>query len=261
MPKMTMHVESPKTICVVGVDCATLPSKTGLALATFENGTVLLEGCRIADREIPVANQIYNWIKGVSRVLLALDSPLGWPAELGENLARHHAGQPLRAAADALFRRKTDEVVRRTLSKAPLEVGADRIARTAVAALLLVENLSDLVGVNIPLAWKPWSGNGVRAIEVYPAGTLRSYERTIETKGADAAERKAQLLKTLESAGRVRLAPGLTKSLANEHVLDSVMCTIAAADFLQGRVIQPATTRERELARKEGWIYVKDPNL
>lgn len=37
-----------------------------------------------------------QWIEGSHRVLLALDAPLGWPAEMGRELARHLSG---RAAA------------------------------------------------------------------------------------------------------------------------------------------------------------------
>lgn len=193
--------ERPQSMCIIGVDCATLPSKTGLALAAFEEGTVLLRDCRVADRKIPVANQIHAWINGSLRVLLALDSPLGWPAALGESLARHRAGAPIRPAPDALFRRRTDGVIRQNLSKAPLEVGADRIARTAVTALSLLENLGRLIGTRIPLAWQPWAGNGVRAIEVYPAGTLRSYEGTsTAARGADATARKKALLRRLGNA-------------------------------------------------------------
>ena len=234
--------ERPRAMFIVSVDCATLPTKTGLALATYENGTLTVRECRIAGRRIPMANQIHAWIKAVSRAPIALDSPLGWPVALAENLARHHAGAPSQGTAGSRRRPNCPH-------------------RTAVAALSLLENLSRLIGTKVPLAWQPWRGNGVRAIEVYPAGTLRSSERTAKTAtGGETTERKRDLLRTLEAGGRIRFTRGLTKALANEHVLDSVICTVAAVDLLERRVIQPTTAAEKARSRKEGWIYVRDPS-
>lgn len=55
-----------------------------------------------------------------------------------------------------------------------LDVGADRIARTATAALSLLAQIRVLTKQAIPLAWSPEIAKH-SAIEVYPAGTLTAY--------------------------------------------------------------------------------------
>jgi hypothetical protein len=61
----------------------------------------------------------------------AIDAPLGWPKPLAETLIDHRAGMPIETPANAMFRRTTDLFIQRKLKKTPLDVGADRIARTA----------------------------------------------------------------------------------------------------------------------------------
>ncbi len=245
---------------IVGIDCATLPKKTGLALATFSKGRLLIDECRIAYVRSPVSAQIYSWVQDVGPALLAVDSPLGWPSALGKTLSTHLAGRSISQDSDQLFRRYTDQVVRKLLGKAPLEVGADRIARTAVVALSLLAGLSELVGKEIPLASRAVPGSGIRAIETYPAGTLRAYERMGKVRATGNVDaRKRALLKVLERDGRIRFSPGSRKTLANEHVLDSVLCVVAAMDFVEGHVISPGSGMESRLARKEGWIWIRDP--
>ena len=40
---------------------------------------------------------------------------------------------------------------------------------------------------------------------------------------------------------------------SSDHLLDAVLCCVAAHDFANGRVIEP---EQRDLARQEGWIWV-----
>jgi len=248
-------------VTIVGVDCATVPSKVGLALAVYEKASLTIQQARVADSGVPVAEQIYSWLRGKSTVLLALDSPLGWPHALGDTLRSHCAGQSIKTNAAALFRRHTDEVVRTKLAKAPLEVGADRIARTAVSTLALLENIGRLAGKSIALAWAPWFGRGIRAIEVYPTGTLRSYERSDFAPTKDTVtSRKKRLLTHMEGSGRVRFGHVVRSRLQNDHILDAAVCAVAAMDFLEGLAIQPAGKLGRELSRKEGRIWVRDPS-
>ncbi len=86
---------------------------------------------------------------------LALDAPLGWPAVLGETLGPHIAGESLDGTPNELFRRQTDHFIKAVIGRQPLDVGADRIARTAHAALGLLEQLRQLTGQPVPLAWTP----------------------------------------------------------------------------------------------------------
>jgi hypothetical protein len=189
-----------------------------------------------------------------------LDSPLGWPSALGRNLAGHEAGRPISDDSDTLFRRLTDKAIREKLGKTPLEVGADRIARTARAALSLIGGLEELLGRNIPLAWSPEIAGSVQAIEVYPAGTLRAYELLgyVEMAGV-AGDKKVLLLESLGRSGHLVFDGDSKKSISNEHALDSVLCSVAGADFLEGRSLFPPHGQEH-VARKEGWIWVRDPD-
>jgi hypothetical protein len=58
--------------------------------------------------------------------------------KLAETLIIHRAGMSLETPADPMFRRTTDVFIQRTLKKTPLDVGADRIARTAYATLAIL---------------------------------------------------------------------------------------------------------------------------
>ena len=245
---------------IIGIDCATLVSKTGLAFAEYVDGRLEVRACMIADSRIPVAEQVVRWLKPTTSALLALDSPLGWPCSLGTTLADHKAGAAIYSKSNELFRRRTDEVVKAKLGKSPLEVGADRIARTAITALSLLADVGVMIGKKIPLAWDARLDAGIRAIEVYPAGTLRAYQQMgFVSKSGNVDQDKRSLVAKMRKNGRLRFDKGNAKSIDNEHVLDSMLCALAATDFIEKRAIFPGTDKERELARKEGWIWVRDP--
>ena len=240
---------------VIGIDCAVEPKKTGLALAVVEGSrTQLLKVVTGKDKK-PVAI-VYDWIRNSQQVLLALDAPLGWPATLGGELVRHRSGEPLEASADRLFRRETDRFVRQLTGKRPLDVGADRIARTAHAALNLISELRSLTDCSIPLVWEPTLSERIQAIEVYPAGTLAAsgLPDSGYKKSKDLPARK-EILTGLQD--RVDTS-GISemKLLGNADILDAVVCVLAAADFLKGKSIPPI---DHELAEKEGWIWVRTP--
>jgi len=229
---------TPTTI--IGVDCAAQPGNTGLAQVIQDGERLVVLEARCATIEASAASIVAAWVQDSHRVLLALDAPLGWPSELGRELARHKAGEPLTPAAHALFRRLTDDVIYERLAKRPLEVAADRIARAAHAALKFLGDLRALVGSKIPLIWSPnWRGRfGV--IEVYPAAT----------RIALGAPRGSGSLEGLES--RIRFQNGAAPT--SEHARDAVVCAISAAEFLSGRMIAP-TRGQRAQAEHEGWIW------
>jgi predicted nuclease with RNAse H fold len=176
--------------------------------------------------------------------LLALDAPLGWPQELGATLEGHRAGAWIEPEADDLFSRATDRDVKRRLGKRPLEVGADRIARTARRALELLNNLRQEAQLPISLAWEPGSLDGVQAIEVYPAATLLARQVQKQKKW----KRFSDLGEDVSALDHVEVP-------TQSDVRDAVVCAVAGADFLMDRVIRP---RNMELAKKEGWIWVRE---
>ena len=262
---------SDSAVTVVGIDCAAAAERTGFAVAQLAGELLTVEECWVGskgDTAEAQASRLVTALRGARSALLALDSPLGWPAALGPHLAVHHAGRPIQAEADTLFRRLTDKVVRERIGKNPLEVAADRIARAARSALLLIGALEEQLQASIELAWSPAKWKGVKAIEAYPAGTLRSYlvaqgQDRAESSGAGARQRgratpfvdKEGLLRMLAGRGALRL--NVRGALA-DHRLDAVMCAVAARDFLLGDSIPPSEAQV-EAARKEGWIWVRDP--
>jgi predicted RNase H-like nuclease len=228
---------------IIGVDCAVQARNTGLARAIPESGKLtFLETC-CASRQASAASIVFDWVRDSKRVLLALDAPLGWPIQLGVALARHQAGEALPSAAHKLFRRMTDDLVCERLGRRPLDVGADRIARTAHAALWFLKELRQSLGSNVPLVWSPrWRGRfGV--IEVYPAAT----------RLALGLPRGRGSLVGLESRLSFRgTAPN------SEHARDAVVCSVAGLEFLSGRTVAPRRTQMRQ-ARQEGWIWAGGP--
>jgi predicted RNase H-like nuclease len=242
---------------VIGIDCATDPRKVGLAKGTVSGSRLSLEAVTSGGRTRPVAKIVAEWASGSQRTLLALDAPLGWPRSMGRHLAEHRAGQFVPASANNMFRRTTDRVVKTRIGRQPLDVGADRIARTAHAALELIHELRELLSQPIPLTLSASFREPLAAIEVYPAGTLTAYgfrasrykERTQET------ERK-EIVRSL--SGQMKIRAGESQVLArNADVLAATVCLLAARDFLVGKVIPP---EDPELAELEGWIWVKDPD-
>lgn len=238
---------------IIGIDCATLTAKVGLALATQTAQGLVLKQARVAGAEEEMLEQLAVWMSGRPRVLIALDAPLGWPEPLGRLLAAHLAGEPLGEQPNRLFRRETDRYIKQRLGKLPLDVGADRIARTAHAALALLAALRQRSGEPIPLVWSAAYTERVGAIEVYPAGTLsaagvRSSGYKEPGKVAQREEIIAWLATQLEGATGQRLLA------ENADVLDAAICLVAGRDFLQGRAMAPPSLAQ---AKKEGWIWVR----
>jgi predicted nuclease with RNAse H fold len=227
-------------IALLGIDCATQPEKVGLALAEQNGAGVRILRCAKASKSAQPATIAAEWLAGCDGVLIALDAPLGWPRSLGQCLSTHKAGLPTGVDSNHMFSRNTDMDIFRRLGKRPLEVGADRIARTAVSALKMLQDIREKTGRDIPLAWAPAEGFSWRAIEVYPAAT----------RIAHGAPDNGGSLAGLESLiDRTVLTE--TQTLSNDMV-DAMVCTLAAADFLRGNSIAP---NELDVARTEGWIW------
>ena len=225
---------------LLGIDCATNPKKAGLALGEAIGGVLRILRCTTGSKRMSPAMIAFEWLKEYEDVLIALDAPLGWPKPLGLSLSEHKAGMPIKVDPDKLFSRATDKAIRERLGKKPLEVGANLIARTAVAALALLDELRRSAGRQIPLAWAPVEGERWQAIEVYPSATRRSH-------GAPDIGGSLKGLEKLIDYSSVSSILEKSKDAA-----DAVVCVLAAADFLTGRAIAP---RDRELAFLEGWIW------
>lgn len=244
-------------VTVIGIDCATAAQRIGLARGTWERGDLLLEAATTGAAQDPV-DVVASWVEAAPhRALLCLDAPLGWPRPLGSSLVEHRAGAPLRPPSDALFHRYTDACCYRRLGQFPMEVGADRIARTARAALALLQEVRRRTGWPIPLAWNPDHLLRAQAIETYPAATLkarglpnRGYKR-----GAQGRPARQRLLQALADEWRLALDP--EDLLANADAFDAALCVLTGGDFLAGRCCPPPPDAI-ETVRQEGWIWTLD---
>ncbi|MEM6993410.1 MAG: DUF429 domain-containing protein [Myxococcota bacterium] len=244
-----------QAITIIGIDAATQPKKLGLARGRFDGGEAAVHEVTLGSELESVVETLVSWVCGPT--LLAIDAPLGWPSALAAGLHGHRAGAPLIGDATSLFRRVTDQLVHARLGKLPLEVGADRIARTAHATLGLIDTLRTELRRSIPLAWSR-RVRGVAAIEVYPAATLRTYD--LDAKGYKGATDGAPAKRRdLTRALSKHLALGDTAPTlrASDDCLDAAVCILAAADFLAGRCLAP-TAKQRAAARTEGWIWFRD---
>jgi hypothetical protein len=166
-------------------------------------------------------------------------------------------------------------VVRRYLGKQPLDVGADRIARTAVAALDLLDAVRRLSGRGFGVATRGVppgfpSARGVSeaaggdaasaAVEVYPAGRLiakggSAYARGYRSSDEASRARRGQLLDDL--AGELVFHTETGPAIRDVDILDAILCVAAAVDFLSGICTPPeAIGVPHEEADREGWIWL-----
>lgn len=253
---MVPGTDTLRRSCVrlIGVDCAVAPRGVGIALA--ELGDMIEVGAVHANVGDPW-DRVAEWIRdSPGETLVAIDAPLGWPAPLSVALHRHRAGTPVGSCANRLFRRSTDVLVHEAIGKRPLDVGADRIARTAHAALDRLDELRATTGLALALAWDPDEVRGTQVIEVYPAATLRAHGLPSEgyKKGNDSDHRgvRERILEML--AGVTVDEFSRSVAVTNADALDAVVCVLAAADFVRGMARRPD---DAALARVEGWIWCK----
>ena len=240
---------------IIGIDCATDDAKIGLALADRRGGRTTIRQATICARESSAGATAAGWIgESSAPVLLAIDAPLGWPIEMGRQLVSHRAGQAIATEPNQLFRRATDRFIKTTFRKTPLDVGADRIARTAHAAVRLLGELRKASGQPIPLAWTT-DLSQMSAIEVYPAATLMVHG--VRSSGYKKPSQRQERLEIIRSLSRwVDCGACLSALEGNADVLDSAVCVLAAVDFLEGHAIGPT---DAVLAEHEGWIWARRP--
>ncbi|MEX1361730.1 MAG: DUF429 domain-containing protein [Nannocystaceae bacterium] len=242
---------------IIGIDAATQPKKTGLARGRLDGGELVVTDVALGSELESLVETVASWCAD-GPTLLAIDAPLGWPAPLARGLHGHRAGQVLEGDGHELFRRVTDRFVHRRLGKLPLEVGADRIARTAHATLRLLGEVRARADREIPLAWSP-DVVGVAAVEVYPAATLLG-RRVGATgyKGSDgtAVDNRRTILSALGNDWTLEVDADLLAS--SDDRLDAAVCVLAGADFLRGRSVAP-DGGQREAAEVEGWIWFRSP--
>jgi len=251
MQSLKAGVAAP-SLQILGIDAAVDPKNVGLAVADrAADGRWHLTALETGRRDAELSQQAAGLLDPGRPMLMAVDAPLGWPRALGESLAQHRAGEALEETSDRLFTRTTDHYVREQVGLKPLDVGADRIARTARAALALIDRIRARTGQPLPLLATPDEAAEGGLIEVYPAATLKQHG--LPSRGYKKTEARA-LRETILAGIEQRLSPGEHKAacLASDHCLDAAVCILTAIDFLAGACHSPQHER---LAGYEGWIW------
>lgn len=247
-------VGTPSQVTIIGIDSAVDPKNVGLARGVLANGQLrLIEVASVQRRPDELVERVASWV--TLPTLLAIDAPLGWPRALGLQLSEHRAGQQVSTTANALFRRFTDGEIYRRYRVTPLDVGADRIARTAFAALELLAAVRGRIASDVPLLWAPGFA-GVGAIEVYPAATLVARGLSRFGYKKDPMLRRTLLAALVSELGVDPDGPTAAAMLDREHSLDAALCVLGGADFVAGRAQAPAA-EHRAVAEGEGWIWVR----
>jgi len=244
---------------LVGIDCAVDPKKCGLAIGESTKNGIIIEYVATGLREEELLESICCSINNNSTTLLAIDAPFGWPVSLEESLQGHKAGDVIAQDSNTLFRRETDRFIKKHINKQPLDVGADRIARTAWAALRLLDKIRIKTRLEVPVAWRPGSVVDTSCIEVYPAATLEAWQLSpVGYKGKDEekATARLQLLDRLRDVIKVNENQQRIM-LKSDDAFDAVLCLLAAQDFTQCSAYNPP---DLAVAEREGWIWVRKPN-
>ena len=238
---------------VIGIDCATDPKKIGISFGFYRNSEMTITNTIVSKDFTTMYRYLFDYINKNDDILIAMDAPLGWPSSMGHALYNHNAGDPIQIESNNMFRRETDRFIKRKIGKQSLDVGADRIARTAHSALNIIDEIRKHTNREVTLVWDETDIRGVNLIEVYPAATLDCYN--IVSKGYKESN-KYDVRKVIIEAlsNHIIIETNRDMILHNADALDSVICLLAAKDFIMGNVLYPDNI---ELAKKEGWIWVK----
>lgn len=239
---------------IIGIDCASKAEKTGIAIGQYINHAFSIHFVGMGKKKQSIADLLSNLINRDEKTLFAIDAPLGWTAPMGKYLATHQAGEPIEEEQDRFFRRITDTFIHQQTGKLPLEVGADRIARTAHSALKIIGDLREK-GFDLQMAWQPHFQEQFGVIEVYPSATLKQLGFVSSGYKNDSTEEQKKRLEIIQSIStlipEIAQFPDLQN---NADMLDAVICVLCAKDFIDGRTMPPT---ELDTTKKEGWIWVR----
>lgn len=232
---------------IVGVDYSKDIKKRGLSIASIKENKLVFEYIGLYSESI-----INNVFRESGVKLMAIDAPLGWPISLSENLINHKAGNFIAEDSNRMFRRETDRIVKEVTDKQSLDVGADKIARTAHGALETIQEIRKKFEIDLPITWNYECIDESSVIEVYPAVTLK--QGGIRFEGY---KKKVNIDERREIADRLLNVCNFSNeqrelAINDDNILDSIVCVLAGFDFINGKCLEPLNI---DLAQKEGWIW------
>ena len=241
---------------IVGWDSAVNAKHCGLVLCNLEKSfnDAKLSIVEFWDGAKSIPETISDWMGQYGHILLAIDSPLGWPIKFGEVLANHQAGDSLDGCYETFFNRETDRHIFRTFKKRPLDVGANLIARTAFMTLQHLDEIRQRTQKSLSILWSSDELNTTSGmIEVYPACTLIHYKcySTGYKKDVDKQKNIFQNLKSIYNTE----SKFMDDLYRNDHNFDSFICALAGADFVLGKADGPNEITSD--IRQEGWTWVR----
>jgi Protein of unknown function (DUF429) len=184
-----------------------------------------------------------------------IDVPFGWPSAFVTAVTRHDKGKRWQDEdRDALRFRETDRDVReRVVPIQPLSVSTEKLGVTALRAAALLGELSRR-GVAVDR-----SGMNGSIAEVYPAAALcRWIGRRCLYKGRAPRDDRSELLSELLAGLGETFAMDVelrAQCAASDHAFDAFVSALVARAVERGKTDRPRK-RQRELARREGWIHV-----
>ncbi len=295
------------SIQIIGIDCAAQPKDFGLARGLVRGSTVEIvevdKGKGSDNCFDDLVAQVQCWINrhyadGLGKTLLALDAPLGWPIHMTRALHDHRAGASFGRPSDPrhkdrnpgnhLFRRHTDRFIAQKFPGAPLDIGADRIARVARSALELLGRLrvSEHGQSTVPLLWDARGLERTGAIEVYPRLTLQHLRGNHEAKRLRYKSKDSKLAQTNRreiveedlparltlNADDLRPTPPKGGQINYDHDrIDAVLCVLEGLHFLLAESVGPehpeavawlaeetgtsTSASVDDIKTSEGWIW------
>jgi len=236
---------------IIGFDSAVQEKNIGLVLCNYENGVLTLEDKK--NNTLTSEKQILIWSANDESIIMGIDSPLGWPAGFGLSLKDHIAGNNINIDATSFFERETDKFIYKTFKKKPLEVSADRIARTAYYTLNRINTINNKIATKYEILWNHNNPLSKGFIEVYPAATLLANE--IEIKGyKDNKNCRERILEELKSKYNFVITQNIDITTI-DHDFDAFICCLAIHDFIQRNVYFPDNQINKY--KTEGWIWTK----
>jgi hypothetical protein len=188
-----------------------------------------------------------------------IDCALGWPDEFVAFVAAHaDAGTAPEVDGGGDWRRtlayrETDRVVHAATGRWPLSVSTDRLGLTAMRCAGLLGRLR-AAGIDVDR-----TGDGDIA-EVYPGASLRRWGFDTTRYRVDPDARRMLLRAVQAEAPWLDLGGHGPLMVRSGDAFDAVIAALAARAAALGRFARP-DERQRERARREGWIALPDGAL